>query len=81
MISEDDGIFEIKHDQQTVSGQIEQVVSENSLTGEYHADVTLLMDKLKWISGYLCENTRFSEFKDVVEWGKSVDKILDGESR
>ncbi len=48
----------------------------NALEG-YSDRAKELEDKLSFISNWLCENTRFKEFKEIVEWGKSTDELLD----
>jgi len=35
-----------------------------------------LVSKLDFISNWLCENSQYKDFKEVVDWGKSTDKLL-----
>ena len=35
-----------------------------------------LEDKLTWISNWLCENSQYNDFKEIVDWGKSVDNLF-----
>jgi hypothetical protein len=35
-----------------------------------------LLKQLSWVSGFLLENSSFSQFKELKEWGFATDKLL-----
>lgn len=35
-----------------------------------------LVEKLEFISGWLCENAEYEDFKEIFEWGTSTEKLL-----
>ena len=48
----------------------------NALQG-YSERAKELEDSLNFISGWLCENAKYKDFKEIYEWGVHADNLLE----